>query len=328
MTNFRSAHDPYCLDSFGQAMRKITVGREHFGRGRLRRIAGILSAFLLLLAPLAGSGQTSAQEKSFLWKVRSEKNSIYVLGSIHFLNKESYPLKKSIEQAFDAASKLVLEIDLQSATPEKTQQVTLEKGLFRDGTTLQQSVDKETYDLTERRARELGIDLRAMNPLKPWLVALTLTTMKLQKLGFDPDYGVDRYLSERAKRGGKSTGGLELLEFQIGLLDGLSRRDQEMMLRETLKELDQLDKGVEQLVQFWMKGDVVSVEAWLLAGMREYPEVYEKVIVDRNRRWLPQIENLIAQGENAMVIVGAAHLVGREGVIELLKQRGYTVEQL
>jgi hypothetical protein len=291
-------------------------------------MAGILCALLLLLAPLAGSGQASAQEKSFLWKVRSEKNSVYILGSIHFLKKESYPLKQSIEQAFDAVSKLVLEIDLQSATPEKTRRVTLENGVFRDGTTLQQNVDKETYDLTERRARELGIDLRAMNPLKPWLVALTLTTMKLQKLGFDPNYGVDRYLAERAKRSGKSTGGLESLEFQIGLLDGLSRRDQEMMLRETLKELDRLDQGVDQIVQLWLKGDVGSLEEWLLAGMREYPEVHEKIIVERNRRWLPQIEKMIAQGENTMVVVGAAHLVGREGVIELLKQRGYTVEQL
>jgi uncharacterized protein YbaP (TraB family) len=291
-------------------------------------MAGILCALLLLLAPLAVSGQARLQEKSFLWKVRSEKNSIYILGSIHFLKKESYPLKQSIEQAFDVVSKLVLEIDLQSATAEKTRQVTLEKGLFRDGTTLQQNVDKETYDLTERRAREVGIDLRAMNPLKPWLVALTLMTMKLQKLGFDPNYGVDRYLAERAKRGGKSTGGLESLEFQIGLLDGLSRRDQEMMLRETLKELDRLDQGVDQIVQLWLKGDVGSLEEWLLAGMREYPEVHKKIIVERNRRWLPQIEKMITQGENAMVVVGAAHLVGREGVIELLKQRGYTVEQL
>jgi uncharacterized protein len=302
--------------------------KRHIGDGRPRRSTGILCAILLLLAPLAGLGQASAQEKSFLWKVRSEKSSIYILGSIHFLKKESYPLKKSIEQAFDTVSKLVLEIDLQSATAEKTQQVTLEKGLFRDGTTLQQNVAKETYDLTDRRARELGIELRAMNPLKPWLVALTLTTTKLQKLGFDPNYGIDRYLAERAKRSGKSTGGLESLEFQIGLLDGSSRRDQEMMLRETLKELDQLDKGVEQLVQSWMKGEVGSVEEWLLAGMREYPEVYMKFIVERNRRWLPQIEKMIAQGENVMVIVGAAHLVGRDGVIELLKQLGYTVEQL
>lgn len=293
-----------------------------------RRFAGMVCAFIVLLAAPANPRPASGQEKSFLWNVRSEKHSIYILGSIHFLKKDSYPLKKSIEQAFDAVSKLVFEIDLESATPEKTQRVTLANGLYRDGTTLQQNVDKETYDLTERRALELGIDPRALSPLKPWLAALTLTTRKLQKLGFDPSYGVDRYFAERAKRNGKSTGGLESLEFQIGLLDGLSRRDQEMMLRETLRELERLDQGVEQIVQFWQKGEVGLLEEWLLAGMREFPAVHEKMIVERNRRWLPQMEQLIARGGNAMVVVGAAHLVGREGVIELLKQRGYTVEQL
>ena len=233
-----------------------------------------------------------------------------------------------MEEAFDAAKKLVFEIDLQSATPEKAQQTTFEKGLFRDGATLQQSISKETYDLTEQRARELGVDLRVMNPLKPWLVALTLTTLKLQKLGFDPAAGVDHYLAERAKRSGKPTGGLESLEFQIGLFDGLSRRDQEMMLRESLTEMDLLDQGIERIIRSWFSGEVAAIEELLLAGMREYPEVHEKIIVERNRRWLPQLEKLLAQGESALVVVGAAHLVGKEGVIELLKQRGYTVEQL
>jgi uncharacterized protein YbaP (TraB family) len=277
---------------------------------------------------LADCTRADAQEKSFLWQVRSEKNSIYILGSIHLLKKDSYPLKKSIEEAFEASNKLVLEIDLQSATPEKTRQMTLEKGLLRDGTTLAQSLSKETYELTERRAREMGVDLGALSPFKPWVVALTMVSLKLQKLGFDPAYGVDRYLAERARRRARPTGGLESLEFQIGLFDGMSLRDQEMMLREALKELDLLDGGVEQLVRFWTNGDVASVEELLLAGMREYPEVHARIIVERNRRWLPQIEKMLVEGENIMVVVGAAHLVGTQGVIELLKQRGYTVEQL
>jgi len=302
--------------------------RKLYGAVRLRKAAAILGLGILLLAAVATPRPAAAQDKSFLWRVRSEKNSIYILGSIHFLPKGSYPLKKSMEEAFDAAKKLVFEIDLRSATPEKAQQITIEKGLFRDGATLQQSISKETYDLTERRARDLGVDLRAMSPLKPWLAALTLTTLKLQKLGFDPASGVDRYLAERAKRSGKPTGGLESLEFQIGLFDGLSRRDQEMMLRETLKELELLDQGIERIMRSWFSGEVGAIEELLLAGMREYPEVYEKIIVERNRRWLPQMEKLLAQGESALVVVGAAHLVGKEGVIELLKQRGYTVEQL
>lgn len=298
-------------------------GSVLFGKGRPGITRGTLCALVFFLAPLA-----SAQEKSFLWKVRSEKNSIYVLGSIHFLKPESYPLKRAIEEAFDASKKLVLEIDLASAGPERVRQVTLEKGLFRDGRTLQQSIEKETYDLTEQRARELGLDLRAMGPLKPWLVAMTITSLKLQQLGFDPNHGVDRYLAQRARRSAKPSAGLESLEFQIGLLDGLSPRDQEMMLRETLKELELLDAEVERVVRSWTSGDVRSIETLLLAGMREYPELHQKVIVERNRRWLPQIEEMLERGDEAMVVVGAAHLVGKEGVIELLRQRGYTVEQL
>jgi uncharacterized protein YbaP (TraB family) len=289
---------------------------------------GILCAFAWLLGALAAPPGLWAQEKSFLWKVGSDKGAIHILGSIHFLKKEHYPLKKTIDQAFAASQKVVLEIDLQSATPEKAQRAALEKGILRDGTTLKQIVSSETYGLAERRSGELGVDFRAMGPMKPWLVALTLTALKLQKLGFDANYGVDRQLAERAKNNGKPTGGLETLEFQIGLFDQLSRRDQELMLRETLRELDLLDMGVERIVQAWVSGDVGGVEELLLAGMREYPEVHQKIIVDRNRRWLPEIERIIERGESALVVVGAAHLVGKDGVIELLKQRGYKVEQL
>jgi uncharacterized protein YbaP (TraB family) len=290
--------------------------------------ATLFYGFAVAVALLAAAQEPRAQDKSFLWKVQSDTNSIYILGSIHFLKKENFPLKKTIEDVFAAVKKVVLEIDLQTATPEKAQQITLEKGVYRDGTTLQQNVEPETYNWVARRAKELGIDARAMNSLKPWLAAMTLTTLKLQKLGFDSSYGIDRYLAERAKTSGKKSGGMETLEFQIGLLDQLSARDQEAMLRQGLKDLDLLDRSVAPVVQSWMRGDVASLEELLLSGMREHPAMYQKVIVERNRRWLSQIEKLMAQGEHVLLVVGAAHLVGKEGVLELLKARGYAVEQM
>jgi uncharacterized protein YbaP (TraB family) len=169
--------------------------------------------------------------------------------------------------------------------------------------------------------------MQVLNPMKPWFVALTMMAIKFQQLGLDPNLGVDRYLAARAKDGGKPTSGLETFEFQVTLLDQLSKRDQELMLRETVAEMDQLDQNFNQIVQSWLKGDSASLEALLLASMREYPDLYQKIIVDRNRRWLPQIEKMIEQGEGAMVVVGAAHLVGQDGVIEMLKTRGYRLEQ-
>jgi uncharacterized protein YbaP (TraB family) len=297
-------------------------------RSRRRLAFGTLCGFAFLLALSGIPQQVRAQEKSFLWKVGSTEHSIYILGSIHFLKKENYPLKKSIEEAFAGAKKIVLEIDLKATTPEKAQHVMLEKALYRDGTTLQQNIAQETYRSAEQRANGLGIDLRALGPFKPWFVALTLTSLKLQKLGFDSNYGIDRYLADRAKNSDKATGGLETLESQVGLIDQLPRRDQELMLRESLKELDLLDQGVERIVQSWLAGDVNSLEALLLAGMREYPEVHQKLIIDRHRRWVPQIEKMIKQRENVLVVVGAAHLVGKDGIIELLRARGYSAEQM
>jgi uncharacterized protein len=204
----------------------------------------------------------------------------------------------------------------------------LEKALYRDGTTLQQNVSPETYQLAEQRFRELGIDLAQMGRLKPWFVALSLTSVKLQKMGFDPNFGLDRYLADQAKNGGKVIRGLETLEFQIGLLDQFPPAEQDSLLRQTLKELDLLDKSLEQVVQSWNSGDAPALERLLMAGMRDYPDIYEKIVVDRNRRWLPDLVKMLEQGEKALVVVGAAHLVGKRGLIELLKQRGYTVEQL
>ncbi len=287
-----------------------------------------LCKLVILVALLAIAAAAGAQEKSLLWKVRSGPNAVIILGSIHVLKKENYPLKKNIEDAADSAKKLVLEIDLQAADAQKNQQVIMEKAVNRDGSTLQQNVSPETFALADEKGRDLGLDVRTLNPFKAWFVALTLASVKLQKLGLDPNYGVDRYLAERARKSGKPISGLETFESQMSVFDGLSQREQELMLRETVEDIDLLEKSAERIVQAWLKGDTASLEESLLTGMRAYPDLYQRLIVDRNRRWLPQIERLIKQGENALIIVGAAHLVGKDGVIELLKQQGYTVEQL
>lgn len=282
----------------------------------------------MLLAFVSLAPRLAAQEKSFLWKVQSKQGAIYVLGSIHYLKRENYPLRKSIQDAFENCRTLVFEIDLSSAPPERAQQLMLEKARYRDGTLLQQHITSQTYKLAERRAQELGIDISQMSPFKPWFVALSLLSLKLQKMGFDPNYGLDRFLADQAKRGDKIIRGLESLEFQFGLLDQLSSSEQDSMLRQTLDELDLLDKSLDQLVESWLTGNARAVEDLLLASMKEYPAVYRKVVIDRNRRWLPDLIKMLEQGEKALVVVGAAHLVGQDGLIELLKQRGYTVEQL
>jgi len=276
---------------------------------------------------LGAAAHVRADEKSLLWKVSKGSSSVYVLGSIHYLRSENYPLKKAILDAFETSKRLVLEIDLNATSGQAAQRLMLEKALFRDGTSLPQNISAETYQLAAERATQLGIDMGIFNPMKPWFAAINLIAIKLKALGLDPRRGVDQYLAGEAKRRGKPISGLETLDFQIGLLDQLSKQNQETMLRETVSELDLLDRNIDEIVRSWADGDEAVLAKLLLAGMVEFPEIHQKVIVERNRRWVPEIEKLLEQGSGALIVVGAAHLVGRDGVIEMLKTKGYSVEK-
>ena len=294
-----------------------------FVRGARHPVASVLLTILWLGA----AANVRAEEKSLLWKVSKGASSVYVLGSIHYLRSENYPLKKTILDAFETSKRLVLEIDLNATSGQAAQRLMLEKALFRDGTSLPQNISAETYQLAAERATQLGIDMGIFNPMKPWFAAINLIAIKLKALGLDPRRGVDQYLAGEAKRRGKPISGLETLDFQIGLLDQLSKQNQEAMLRETVSELDLLDRNIDEIVRSWADGDEAVLAKLLLAGMVEFPEIHQKVIVERNRRWVPEIEKLLEQGSGALIVVGAAHLMGRDGVIEMLKTKGYSVEK-
>jgi uncharacterized protein YbaP (TraB family) len=293
-----------------------------------RRLVRIATGFALFAAYLMAITEVRAQDKSLLWRVRSSSNTVYILGSIHLMKKENYPLNKALEAAFQDAKKLAFEIDLRAAEPEKLQHMMVERGIYRDGRSLSQTVSEQTYAMASERAKALGLDLKRLDLLKPWAVAMMLTSMQLQKLGFDPRYGVDRHFFERAQAANKTIIGLETPEEQFRLFDQMSLPQQERMLVQALNDLSVLDTGLQRLLTAWKSGDEKLLEDLILGGFKDYPELYQRVMLDRNRQWLGQLEGFLAQTEVHMVIVGAAHLVGKGSVIELLRQRGYTVEQM
>jgi uncharacterized protein YbaP (TraB family) len=244
------------------------------------------------------------------------------------LKREDMALKAVIDDTFTKAKRLVFEVDLLDESPEKTRNLILQKGVNLDGKLLQQKVSRETFQWATVWANELGIDIKTLTPLKPWLAGLTLTVLHLQKMGYDPSAGVDRQLARRAQLANKPVSGLETTESQFDLFDRLPAELQEMMLRYSIGEIEQLNKMVDSLVRAWRDGDVATAEKLFLASLAQYPEIQEKLLDERNRNWLPQIEKLFQLGDDTLVVVGAAHLVGKNGVIELLKSRGYKVEQM
>jgi uncharacterized protein YbaP (TraB family) len=267
--------------------------------------------------------------KSFLWKAKSTSTTVYLLGSIHFLKKEFYPLHETVESAYDTSDTLVVEANVNDVG--KLDLTTLmDKALYKDDDRLEKHVSSETYELIKQKTRSLGIPPELAEKQKPWLLALSLETLELTKLGYDPMHGVDYYFLSKA-RGKRRILELESLDEQITLLSGFSDREQEIFLLSTLKNLESMASQLDILVQAWASGDTETVESVLTKGQREdgtIERIREKLLDERNTRMCSKIEDYLNSGGSYFVVVGAGHLVGKAGIVELLRAKGYSVEQL
>lgn len=147
------------------------------------------------------------------------------------------------------------------------------------------------------------------------------------RLGFDSAQGVDRHFFYKARQAGKPVIGLETMEYQIDLFDKLSEKDQEAIVHQTLLDLDILDQEMSSIVAAWENGDVKGLDDVLLKSFREYPTIYRKFVVERNHAWMKKVTPFFTKSDDYMIIVGAAHMVGEKGLVELLKKKGYSVQQ-
>jgi len=271
----------------------------------------------------------SQPQKSFLWKVESRTGTVYVLGSLHFAKKDIYPLHRSIENAFDQSDSLVVEANVNDVKKIDIQNL-MEQAIYPNNDTLEKHISSETLEWLGKETGGLGIPFELLNKQKPWFLAMTLASLESIKLGLDPNLGIDHYFLSKAE-GKKKILELESIDYQINLLSGFSDKDQELFLIYTLKDLQIMEQEVNQLTQAWISGDTKSMESLLTKSLSEDKRlftIFEKLIFGRNRRMASRIEDFLETKETYFVIVGAGHLVGRQGVIELLRGKGYLVEQL
>ena len=264
---------------------------------------------------------------NFLWSLETGKNTIYLLGSLHILKSDSFPLGKEIEEAYIDCKKIVLETDLDRINDPDFQAKMITLGLYPDGQTLKQNVSKKTYRLLEKKVLAAGLSVAQFDRLKPWVCALTLTFMEFRRLGFDPSYGIDTYFFNKAKKDGKEITVLETLDYQLGLFTNMGKAEQESFLRQTLKELEVIETMASQMVKAWKTGDVDKLSSIIRISFKEHPNIYDRFIIQRNKRWISQIEDLMRQDENVLVIVGVGHLVGTGNILALLNKRGYRIER-
>ena len=286
-----------------------------------RRIAAVIALAFLATAQ-------AAQAKTFAWKASGKSGAIYLIGSIHLMSESFYPLNPVLEAAFTDSDLLVEEVDLAEMMDPTAQLSILSRGMLPSSQSLDKVVSPSTMALVQKAVGDLGAAAGPLMRFKPWMLAIALQGLELAKIGFNPALGLDQHFYEQAKTGGKSVQGLETVEFQISRFDDMTAEQQDRMLATTLKELATETAAVSKLGDAWKAGDVAAIERIALADLKSEPLMYQRLLVERNKNWMPKIEALFARRGRALVVVGAAHLVGPDGLVAMLKAKGYTVEQL
>ncbi|SPD71863.1 GumN family protein [uncultured Desulfobacterium sp.] len=290
-----------------------------------KQIITIGIIFSLCLSAIASSKEI---QRSCLWRVTSGTNSVFLLGSIHVLKDNSTALNPSIEKAFNDSRVLVFELDPKDMSDAKAQQMLLAKGLLPEGQSLDKVISKETYNLAKSRASQLGLDIATFNRFKPWLFVMRLAMAKMQRLGFSNQKGIDTYFYSKAAQSGKMVIGLETFAQQMDMLDIMSTMNQDDLVRQAIKDLDVMEEELGSIIEAWTNGDIKALEQVIFKSFKDFPLIYKALIINRNIAWAAKITKLLEKDDNHMVIVGAAHLAGKDGVVELLKKKGFDVEQL
>lgn len=294
------------------------VARGH-GAGINRILAG--AALALLLFAITQPARADAP----VWQASKGDSTVFLGGTIHLLRARDYPLPAAFETAYQASDRLFFEIDQSQLADMSVQARMMQQLTYQDDRTLQSVLDEETYAALTAYAENVGLPMAMMQKFKPGMLLSTLSLIEFQSRGFTPQ-GVDAYYNTRAMGDGKARGELETIDQQIAMLASMGEGYESEFVAYSLRDLETVGAAIEGMVTAWRAGDQASLEAQFIKPMlAEAPELYDSMLVERNKNWMPQIEAMFDEPGTEFVLVGAAHLIGEHGVLVMLSERGYEV---
>ena len=268
----------------------------------------------------------NAIAETSVWKVSKGDDFIYVAGTVHLLPASEYPLPSAFAEAYRQADTLVLEAPLPESMAE--QQQMLKSLQYPAGQTLSKQLNPSVRNELHQYLQNLGLPVAMVDNFKPGFVAMQLTLVEMSKAGLSGD-GVDKYFLTQAKTAGKPLQFLETLEFQIELIAQLGAEDPNAFIKMSLAEAKDSSAMLKKLIKAWRAGDMDFIEREvLLKAKQDDATTYRLMFSDRNQRWLPQLQQMFQQPGHELVMVGAAHLPGNDGVLQLLQQAGFTLKQM
>lgn len=307
---------------------------KHHNSYLVGTISMLLALFLFLVLPGIVNSQVVGKgyNNSLIYKIRSDTNTVYIVGSLHALAEEFYPLTRAFSYAYYNSQKIIMEVDPEILASAEGQKYVDKVGTFSNGMTLKKALSPKTYTLLKKHMKTLEADIRDIQKLKPWMVYLAGGGGVLDATkDFRKNLGVESHFYQMAKDSGKLTGGLETLEEHFNVFDKLSLKDQDIILRESLKKSLQDKKSEEhkfiKMVTSWHQGDLQGLEK-AVENYKSNPIFYNALLVRRNHNWVPQIEEFLKDTQNYFVVVGVAHLAGEDGLLNLLTEKGYELERV
>jgi uncharacterized protein YbaP (TraB family) len=284
----------------------------------------------LLLATTAGFAHAEPP-KPLLWKVSDADNSIYLLGSFHLLKETDYPLADSTYAALEDAERVVFELSPAEMNDPQLGRKMGAAAMRTDGKTLQQSLPEATWAALSAYTAQRNLPIANFQPYEAWFISLLVSMTEMQAVGLNPELGLDKHFAKRAVDAGKPVSGLETGDQQIALFDGMDEKEQLQALQDTLAEVADIEAEIGKMHDLWRAGDAQALNDSTGAEMKaEYPALYQRINVERNQAWLPRLAGMLddSTSDDTLVVVGAMHLLGDDGVVALLKAKGYTVERL
>jgi len=294
-----------------------------------RLLALWLGCFLCAVAAVPmWAAAASSNGAGLVYQVEGPNGRFYLAGSMHLLHAERASLPAPLERAYRNSASIVMEIDTDDGDAQDAGARLLEAAQLAPDASLQALLGEARWNTVRTALTEAGFDAERASRFEPWGLALLLTQAGFARQGYTSAAGVEQQLTERARRDGKPISGLETAEMQIALLDGLDMNVQRQMLDLTLEEVQEMPQMLDELEDAWRAGDLQRLEALLLEGYRQMPELYTALLVERNRRWVSQIRAWPTTSPPRLVLVGALHVVGEQGLPALLQRAGYTVQRL